>query len=118
MYKNVSTWIKKHKNNIFLYSVSIYLYILYIRFICVVYDDIIKTRTNEFYQYTQNRWLWYLMSENVRLETFSIAFLLLSCILSFYLLYKKHRYFYAVMLLPIYLGLFVMLGSAVYNRFF
>ena len=118
MYKNVSAWIKKHKNNIFLYSVSIYLYILYIRFICVVYDDIIKTRTNEFYQYTQNRWLWYLMSENVRLETFSIAFLLLSCILSFYLLYKKHRYFYTVMLLPIYLGLFVMLGSAVYNRFF
>lgn len=118
MYKNLSVWIKNHKNDLFPYGISIYLYILYTRFIYVAYEDIIRIRTDDFYQYTQNHWLWYFKNENVRLEIFGTIFLLFTFILSFYLLYKKHRYFYAVMLLPIYLGLFVMVFSAVYNRFF
>ena len=118
MLKNLLLMMKNNKARIFPFAVSLYLYALYSRCIYLLCKDIIKRINEDYYSYLlyKCRWLW--ANENVRNEAALVVLLSAVLLLSFYLLYRRSHYFYAVILAPIYIFLFVTVCSAMLVRWF
>ena len=118
MLKNLLLLMKNYKAKIFPFAVSLYLYALYSRCIYLLGNDITKRINKDYYSYLLHKCRWMWENENVRNE--AALFVLLSAVLllSFYLLYRRSHYFYAVILAPIYIFLFVTVCSAILVRWF
>lgn len=114
MLKNLLLLMKNNRAKIFPFAVSLYLYALYMRCIYYAYMDIIKHIDNDYYNYLSRKCLWLLANASICIDSAIIALLLAVLLLSFYLLYRRSHYFYAVIMAPVYVFLFVVVCTTIY----
>jgi len=113
--QNFIYFLKKHRDNLFSWLICIYLYILYIRCIYLSYEDIFQQIDNDYYHYVLNKELWLLNNKALHIDIVIITLLSIIIIASCYLIYKKNRYFYALILFPVFCGLAIAAISFFFN---
>lgn len=114
MMEKLTTFLKNNKDNLFPWTVVLYIYGLYVRGIYLSYESIYKWIDNDYRSYLQNKQQWLLTNPDIRKDVFVIAALSIIILISLSLLHKKNRYFYAVLLLPLFLGLAFVVISPLY----
>ena len=103
--RNLFEFLKKHKEKIFSCIVTMYVYILYVRIMCLSAQNISTLIKADHQHFILNKWQWLISHQNVQEDIFVISLIFICVMLSFYLKYRKSRYFYAALLLPVFLGI-------------
>ena len=115
MAKKFFLFLQSNKDKLFAWIVSLYIYILYMRFIYLSFENVCERIDNDYYRYVLNKKQWWLTQNNeIYTDIIIMAGLTMIILISFYLIYKKKRYFYAVLLSPIFLGLAFMMITPLY----
>lgn len=114
MIKKVFHSILKGRDKLFSQIVCLYIYILYIRVIYLSCKDIFKRIDNDYYHFALNKKQWLLDNQEILSYTIITIFFFLIIISSLFLLYRKNRYFYAVLLFPVFFGLALMVVTPIF----
>lgn len=113
--KNLFKTIKENREKLFCRITVLYIYILYIRSICLSYESILMEIDNDYYHFVINKKQWLSNHYSVHFNIAIIIFLFTIILISLYLLYKKSHYFYVILLIPVFLGLASMSIATVYG---
>lgn len=110
MLKNLSYFMIKNKNKLFPWGVTVYLYILYVRCICLSFSDMVEYKNNHIFDTNTG------FADNPfwMVDAVLITLLILIMGMASFLLYKKSRYFYAIILFPIFLALALWFILSIY----
>lgn len=114
MMQNILELIRKNKKHVFTQTVSLYIYVLYIRIIYLSCKDINTQINNDYYSYLPNKKQWLFDNSFILIDIFTIPLFSIIILTSLYALYRKSRYFYVILLAPIFLGLGVMVLTPLY----
>lgn len=114
MMQNVLELIRKNKNCVFSQIVSLYIYLLYMRIIYLSCKDINTQINNNYYSYLLNKKQWLFDNSFILIDIFAVPLFSIIILTSLYALYRKSRYFYVILLAPIFLGLGVMTMTPLY----
>ena len=115
MTQNIIELIRKNKSHIFTQLVSLYIHVLYMRIIYLSVKDIYTQITNDYYNYLLNKKQWLFENSAIRIDVFGILILSVVIMASFYLYCKRNRYFYTILLFPIFSGLSLMAVTLLYG---
>lgn len=110
MSKSLKGLIRKYKGNLFAWGVGAYIYVLYVRSIYLSYQRILKQIDKDVYNHVPEL----LNNQKLCTNVAIILYLVSVVLLSVYLLHKKSKYFYAVLLSPIFLGLLLLAMTPIY----
>lgn len=113
------TFFQSHKTELLPSVVSVYLYILYIRIMYLSWQEIIKIRDKDYWNYVKSPKDWYFSTEHPTIlpDAGVIIFFMVILLLASYLFYRCHKYRFAVILFPIFLGFFILACSVLIEAF-
>ncbi len=113
------TFFQSHKTELLPSVVSVYLYILYIRIMYLSWQEIIKIRDKDYWNYVKSPKDWYFSTEHPTIlpDAGVIIFFMVILLLASYLFYRHNKYRFAVILFPIFLGFFILACSILIEIF-
>lgn len=114
MSKSIEGLVKKYKENLFAWMVCVYIYVLYVRGIYLSYRRILKQIDKDVYNHVLNHWQELFNNQAISADAAIILYLVLVIFISFYLLYKRSKYFYAVLLSPLFFGLLLLVVTPIF----
>lgn len=111
----IYTFFQSHKEELLPYAVSVYLYVLYIRIIYSSWQEIIEIRDKDYWNYVKFPTDWYFSTKHPAIlsDIGTIIFFMIVLLSASYLFYRRNKYRFAVILFPIFLGLFMLVCSAI-----
>lgn len=113
--KSLFKIIKENKEKLFCETITLCIYVLYMRIVYLSYESVLTKIDNDYYNFILNKRQWLSNHHSVHFDIAIIIFLFMIILISLYLLYKKSHYFYGILLIPVFLGLASMSIMIVYG---
>ena len=113
--KHLFQYVRENKERLFTKIVCLYIYALYSRILFLCSDNILGQIDKDYNHFIENKYQWLVGNTAVQIDIAILMFISIIILMSFYLLYKQSKYFHAVLLVPIFFILTLMIITPVYT---
>ena len=113
----LNKFFQSHKTELLPYTVSVYLYVLYIRIMYLSWREVIKIRDKDYWNYVKSPTDWYLSAEHPTIlpDAGVIVFFTGVLLLASYLFYRRNKYRFAVILYGVYHFFSSLIRSSIFS---